>query len=143
MIVTPEPSRCVVLNFSNRAKQELVQPVVANRPVVTFNIGILLWLAWLDMIDTDILPLCPGKQYCTDVLRTVVTPNRSRLSSPLNDLLQRANDPFSRQREIHLNAQSLTIEIVDDIEQSIGTTILQAVVHEVHRPNLIDVVRHG
>ena len=50
---------------------------------------------------------------------------------------------FWGQREVHLYAQRFTVEIIDDIEQAQVPAVLQLVVHEVHRPDLIDDLGNG
>src|SRR6056297_2327209 len=47
-----------------------------------------------------------------------------------------------RKSGCRLTAQALTVEVVDHVEQPERTTALQAVVHEVHRPDFVDRRRH-
>jgi len=41
------------LSLLNSFKDILIQPFVANRAIVTLNVGVLLWLARLDILDVD------------------------------------------------------------------------------------------
>jgi hypothetical protein len=47
-----------------------------------------------------------------------------------------------RQREVDVDAQALTIEVVDDIEQTIAPAVGQTVMHEIHRPAFVDCRRN-
>ena len=38
----------MVLNFINAIKQVMVQPVISNGSVISFNIRVLLRVTWLD-----------------------------------------------------------------------------------------------
>ena len=53
MIVGPQPASGKFLDFVERFKEVVRQPIVAHGPVVTLDVGILLRLAWLDEINTD------------------------------------------------------------------------------------------
>jgi len=73
MIVGPEPPRCILSDLINRSEQVLIEPIVPDRPVVALDIGVLLRLSGLDVLDAYLVPLGPGSQRLADVLRTVVT----------------------------------------------------------------------
>ena len=77
-----------------------------------------------------------------DVLRPVVATNQLGFTAPRNDLFLSSDQPLGGQREVHLIAQRLTVEVINDIEQSQVTTVLQFVVREVHRPDLINGLWH-
>ena len=51
VIVRPKPSRGGVLCLGNGFKQVLVEPIVANGPIVSFDVGVLLRLVQLDVVD--------------------------------------------------------------------------------------------
>jgi hypothetical protein len=51
----------------------LIQPFMPDDSVVAFDIGILLRLSRLDILDADAAPLGPGEQLATDIFRTVST----------------------------------------------------------------------
>ncbi len=48
---------------------------------------------------------------------------------------------FGGRLEVDLDPERLAVEIIDNIEQSKVATVLQLVVHEVHRPCLVDLGR--
>lgn len=53
VIVGPQPIVGKFLNFVQACKQMMGKPIVANGPVVTLDVSILLWVAGLDEIDPD------------------------------------------------------------------------------------------
>ena len=59
MIVEPEPLRGIVLNHFDRVELVLAQPAGADCSIVAFDVGILWWLAWLDEIQLDAVPVRP------------------------------------------------------------------------------------
>ena len=84
----------------------------------------------------------PLHRRLADVLRTTVAADRRRSCAPLDQLVQRANDTFRRQREVDLDGQCLAAEIVQHIEQLKRTAVIENVVHEVHRPHFVDPAWH-
>ena len=66
----------------------MAEPVVADRPVVAFDIGVLLRVTGLDVIQPDASAFGPGDKGSADVFRAVVAANDLRLAAPLDDLIQ-------------------------------------------------------
>ena len=56
---------CLLDAFDN----VLIQPFMPNRSVIALNIGILLRLAWLDMLDGDVTFFRPFQELATDGIR--------------------------------------------------------------------------
>ena len=50
-------------------KQVLIEPLVAHRSVLPFNVSILLRFAWLDVLKLNASFSSPGCQRVTDVFR--------------------------------------------------------------------------
>jgi hypothetical protein len=102
------------------------QPIVAHGPVVALYISVLLRLAWLDEIDTDASPGGPGQWHGANVLWAVVAADRIRFSAPFDNPLQRSGDALGWRREIDLDSQSLTIEVIDDVEEADAASVAHA-----------------
>ena len=100
-------------------------------------------VAWLNMFQPDAPLGRPVLNRATDVFRAVVTSNHLRLTPPSDDLLELPNDPLGRQGEVHLHSDGLAVEVIDDVEQPKRPAVFELVVHEVHRPYLIDTLWHG
>ena len=64
------------------------------------------------------------------------------LAAPGDDLHQRPYHALAVQREVHLDTQGLAVEVVNDVEQADVAPVFQAVMHKVHRPDLVDALRH-
>jgi len=56
-------------------------------------------------------------------IQPIITPNAGGFTLPFNELLQRPDNSTCRQGKIHLNRQGFTIKVIDDIQQTDGTTI--------------------
>ncbi|MBU6460446.1 MAG: hypothetical protein KGQ58_06185 [Proteobacteria bacterium] len=86
--------------------------------VVAFNIGFLLRIAWLDVIQ-------PDSSYCSGQFASVTLmcsgPFSLRMDAglppSLNDLTQRAFDPICRQRKSIPIARVLPVNVTNHIEQ--------------------------
>ena len=61
------------LNFINRLKYILVEPIISYRSIEPFNIGILLGIAGLDVGNLNAMFICPFLQFMTDVFRAILT----------------------------------------------------------------------
>jgi hypothetical protein len=53
----------------------LVEPFMRDGVVVAFDVGVLLWLSELDVLDGNSLLLCPFQQLAADVFRAI-TPSK-------------------------------------------------------------------
>ncbi len=73
----------MVLGFLDRFDDVLVKPFVSDGAVVTLDIGVLLRLSWLDMLDDNPVFLSPNQQLTTDVFRAVVDPYGAGLAAPI------------------------------------------------------------
>ena len=81
---------------------------------------------------------------CTaDILGSVVAADNHWSSSPLDDQVKGADDPLRRQREVDLQAQTLSVIVIDDVEHSEASAIRELVVHKVHCPDFIDGLGHS
>jgi hypothetical protein len=116
MVVRPEPAGSEVLDLGNGLEQILPQPVVAYRAVIALHIGVLLRLARLDVFEPDTPSLGPIDERRTDILRTIVAADRQGLAPPLDDLIQGSDHPLRGQREVHLDTESFTVEIIDHVD---------------------------
>jgi hypothetical protein len=88
---------------------------VPDGSIVALDVSILLGLAGLDMLDGYSSLLRPRQERATDQFRAVVDTNGEGLSSPLDDTVQRACHPLRRQREVRLDAQPFTVEVIQNI----------------------------
>jgi len=90
---------------------------MSDGAVIAFDIGILLGLARLDVAQGYTPLFRPFHKLATDIFRPVVDPYCHGLAAPFDDLVQAADNALGRQREIHLDAQSHAIEVVENVQQ--------------------------
>ena len=64
--------------------------------VVAFDIGVLLGLSGLDVLDCYLILLSPLSQRLAYVFGAIIDPDRTRFSSPFYDAVQAADDPLGR-----------------------------------------------
>jgi len=143
VIVGPQPAGGKFLDLVERFKEMVSQPIVAHGPVVALHVSVLLRLTWLDEVDADSASGGPGQRHGADVLWAVVAADRVRFATPFDNPVQRSDDAFGWQREVDLDSQAFAVEVVDDVEQANAASVGELVMHEVHRPALIDRGRHG
>ena len=62
----------------------MVQPFMSDGAVVAFDIGVLLGLAGLDVLDSNPMLLRPFHQLFTDVFGAIVDPNGAWFAAPFD-----------------------------------------------------------
>jgi len=124
MIVFPDPIGGEVPNLIEMAPKVLRQPFISDRPIESLDIGILLRLTVLDVLELNPGLLRPAGDRPTDIFRSLTTSNRVRIPAPGDDLSQSPDDSFRGQREVNLDAQSLAVEINDHVEQPKASAVL-------------------
>lgn len=129
IVASPKPAGSSYLHLFYIAEEVAGNPRVAHCAVVAFDVRVLLWAAWLDVYQGDALPLRACLQRTTDVLRAVVAADGSGLAAPLNHLLKASDYASSTQRDIDLHRQALSIEVIQDVEQSGAPSISKLVMH--------------
>jgi hypothetical protein len=75
----------------------LVEPFIPNSSVIALDIGILLRLARLDILERDVALFSPFQELTIDIFRAVVDSYALRLAAPLDDTVQASDHPLSRQ----------------------------------------------
>jgi len=97
MIVEPEPAGGIILDLGDRLEQVVTEPVVAYGSVESLDVGVLLRLSRLDVIEPNAVLLCPFGQRLADMFRSIVAADRRWLASPFDHLFERAHDPLGGQ----------------------------------------------
>jgi hypothetical protein len=75
VIACPEPLRGLVLHLLDRREHVLIQPFALDRPVVAFDIGVMLRVALLDVLDCNATIFGPSQQLPAALFRAVVDPD--------------------------------------------------------------------
>ena len=84
----------MILSLLDAFDDVLVEPFMPDCAVVALDTGVLLRLAWLDVLDGDAQFLSPYQQLATNVFRAVVDRYGAGFAAPFDDPVQAANDPF-------------------------------------------------
>lgn len=90
----------------------------------------------LNVLQSDALRLGPFGQCISDELRPVVQANRQWRTAYLHQFVQGPDDTRSRQAGVDLDAQTLAVEFVDDVEGSEAPSGPQRIGHQVAIPAL-------
>ena len=85
--------------------------------VVALDVGVLLGLAGLDVLEGDAAFHSPFHQLFTDVFRAVVDTYGAGLAAPLDDPIKALDHSFGWERKIHFDAQPFAIEVVQHVQQ--------------------------
>jgi hypothetical protein len=67
---------------------------VSYRAVGALDIGVLLWLCELDVLDMNAHLFSPRHQLAADIFRAVINPNNQLPASSFDDPVQDAHHPF-------------------------------------------------
>ena len=71
-VVVEHPPPCSLADIIEAGKQVQVEHFLPEGPVETLDIGILVWLAGLDVADDHAVGLCPLGKGGTEEFRTIV-----------------------------------------------------------------------
>lgn len=119
-----------------------VQAVLAELAVEALDERILRRLTWLDEVQPDHSSSRPEEHRLAGQLGAVVADDGLWQRSGLGQPIQLAGQPQPRDREVNDLDNTLTAEVVDDIENLEATTVGELIGHEVDRPALVDAVRY-
>lgn len=118
-----------------------IQHLGPEGAVEAFDVGVLGWLARLDMDQGDAMPLRPLLEGGTDELRTVVQAQPFRGAAQFHQLLQRTDDPRRGQAAVDFDLHRFTVEVVVDVEGPEAAPRPQRIGHEVRRPSAVGQLR--
>ena len=87
VVVSPQPFRGLILCILDAFDDVLVKPFKPNRPVVPLDVGVLLRLSGLDVLDRDLVLLSPFSHCFANVFGSIVmvlrVPSHSMMRSRL------------------------------------------------------------
>lgn len=110
----------------------LIQPVITDHPIISFNIAVLLWFTRLDIPQMNAFAFGPALQPGADILRTVVAADLFGTASPFDYLIERPLHAFCGERKIYLDAKDFSVKVIDDVQGPYAAAVLQLIVHKVH-----------
>ena len=134
----------MVLSLLDGFDDVLVVPFMPDSAIVTLNIGVLLRLSGLDVLDGDALFLCPYSERLADVFGAIVDPDHAWFSAPFNDPVEAASDPLCGQRKVYyFYPQPFAIEVIQHVQLPKSMAIAETICQEMHRPGHIGRFWHG
>ena len=143
LVVLGEPLSDELAHLGEASEQIQIQHLVSQAPVEAFDKGILVRLAWLDVVDKHPVGLAPFDEDTAEELRAVIDAQDIRQSPDFLQPLEYPYQPGRPQRGIDLDGQGFPVMVINDVEQPITGTPLERVTHEVRRPDLIRLLWHG
>ena len=106
VVVCPEPACGGFLHVGDAVEEPLRERLVPHRPVVAFDVRVLLEFPRLNEIELSVALPCLGVHGVPDVLGAVVAANALRLSTPRDELIERPHDPFCGERQLRLDSET-------------------------------------
>jgi hypothetical protein len=95
VVISPEPSRCLVLCLLDGFKDRLAQPFAAYGAIVTLNAAIWPRPARLHVSEPLVAFLSPFHQLSTDIVRAVIDTFCLWLAAPFNVWIERPSANWS------------------------------------------------
>lgn len=96
----------------------LVEHLLAEGAIETFDVGVLVGFAGLDVLNGYTTGLGPLRKGFAQELRPVVRSQHLRLAMVASDLFEDADEPRGGDRGINHDMQRLAVEIVDHVKRA-------------------------
>src|SRR6056297_152241 len=113
----------------------LVEQFLAIGAVEALDIGVLIRLAGLDVLDSYAGVLGPVREGLTQELWTIVRSEYLREAMLGPQAFKDPDQSYRGNRGVDLDVQRLAIEVVDDVEGPEPAAIEQGIAHEVRGPD--------
>jgi len=108
-----------------------IEQFLAQRPVESFDIGVLIRLARLDVLNCHARRLGPTDEGLAQELRAVVGAQHLGQASFLAQSFKHPYQPLRGNRGVCLDMHNLPVEVIHDIEQPEPLATGQRIGHEV------------
>ena len=147
LVVLEHPPPGGLADILEAPEQVLVEHLLPERAIESFDVGVLIGLAGLDVLDSHALVLGPFGEGFAQELRAVVGSQHLRKATLALEPLEDPDQAQRRDRSIDLDVQRLSVEVVLDVERPEPAAASQRVGHEVRRPHRVrhprDIQRHA
>jgi len=127
LVVLEHPRPAELSNFVERSEQPGVEHFFSIRSIESLEVGVLIGLAGLDVVDQDTVCLAPADEALAEELRAVVGAKYVRLAALGPELFKDADEAQARQRCVDLDRQCLSIEVVEHVERWGGNAVVKRV----------------
>src|ERR1700759_1081989 len=116
LVVTPAPVLTHASYLAQSFKHIAVEYLLAIGSVEAFDEAVLHRPSGLNEPALDAMTMSPFLQVLTDKFRPVVHAQLRRPAAQLDQFGQGPHNAPARQADVDLDAQGLTVEVVDDVE---------------------------
>lgn len=123
--------------FRDGAEPVLVEAVIAEGTIEAFDKGVLHGFAWLDVVEADFVLHSPEVEGLASELGAVVDGDRDGKTSGGGEFLEDLDDGGSADGGIDMDGQTLTGEVIDDVQAAEAAADGELVMDEVHAPALV------
>lgn len=136
-VVFEHPGPADFADFIKIAEQPGVGHLVAVAAVEAFDVGVLVWLARLDVVDHHAVRFAPRGEHLAQELGAIVSAQHVRQAAFGLQLFEHAHQPFTGERGIDLDAQRFTVEVIEHVEGPEPYAVVKRIAHEVGGPHLV------
>ena len=95
-VVGDEPVMDDFTDFTQTGKEMCIEHFAPQAAVEAFDVGILSWFAWLDVMEADVVPFTPCHQFRGNEFWTIIHSNLLGQRMAVLELFQNTDDAFRR-----------------------------------------------
>lgn len=140
LVVVDHPPVGGFANFSERTEQVKTEHFFSIGAIEPLNIGILVRLSWLNVMDHHASSLGPCYKLAVEKLRPVVGSENMRQPSLRAQPFKYSNQPFPGNGCINLYGQAFAVKVVNNVEGPETFAPIEGITYEVGRPDLVRVL---
>ena len=142
LIVFDHPPIGCLSDLDQVTEQVEIQQFIPVRTVKAFNVGVLIRLSGLDVLDHHAGGFSPGNEFATQELRAVINPKSIRQAPLQAQALKNPNQASAGYGGVNLDMKHLAVKIVYHVKGSNPFAGREHIAHEIGRPDLIGQRRH-
>ena len=117
-VVVGHPCADQMPGMAEIPEQVFVQAFIPQPPIESLAESILRWLAGCDVVPVESPVLNPREHSVRRELRSIVRNNHLRCAAPGDDVVEFADDPAARQRDICNGAEAFLGHVIDNVQHS-------------------------
>ncbi len=119
-------------DFLQGIKHIGIQDVFPVSSVLSFNVGVLHRLTWLDVLDNDPFHLTPLDKHPASKFRPVIDPDLLRATAVTHNQLQHFYHLLTGDLIVTPGCQAFPGIVIHDIEDPQSPSSAQCIAHEIH-----------
>ena len=137
-VVVPSPLLNHDPGFIEAVEDLSVQELVAEPGIEALTVSVLPRRSWFDVggLGTDSLDPLPDR--IRDELRSVIRSDVGRDTPDDEQVGQGINHIRRVELPLHPDRQAFAAELIDYVQRSVGTPVFRSVMHEVVRPDMVN-----